>query len=196
MSKALPLLCLLVVAASGAGIEFERTFRSLDTNYFSIEQFELRGPNNKAICDKHDAYGDTDCKMVWGEAVSVAINVTLHKAIPTNTMLSVKASVGAFGASIPFDFSCPLCGANCVFTVPVVGTKITRKMPPCPTGSEATHFTKTFRFNVPSKNPLPFPKFKMDGSVMMQVGRSTPRHQVLCSGRGNIMEQKNCCNCY
>jgi hypothetical protein len=126
---------------SNGGVQFSRTVNSV--NNVTAKATFASG------CTSTDAYGSNDCNWPWGDANSVTYVADLEEDITSGT-LSVDLKVNGI---IPFKFDCPVCGANCTITIPIVGTKETFALPPCPISSKNIPAATT-AFTLPAKNPL------------------------------------------
>ena len=101
-------------------------------------------------CTSKDQYGSNDCDLHWGEKHTVTIDANLQENLNGGSKFTAKLTVLGI---IPFDLSCPLCGANCTATIPVINKKISIKMPDCPLPKGALN--KAISFTLPSKSPVP-----------------------------------------
>lgn len=99
-------------------------------------------------CTSSDAWGSNDCDFKWGDTFQVVYQATLKEDI-TSGKLNVDMKVNGI---VPFKFDCAICGANCTFKIPIVGTQETFEMPPCPI--KALTVGNTTAFTLPGKNPI------------------------------------------
>ena len=107
-------------------------------------------------CKSQDAHGDNDCHFEWGEDVTGSYKLQVdhtidegdqmeghfkvrgyyqnsliicnNHAFPTNTLTQPLQ----IDSLIPYSFTCPLCGEDCVLSFPVVKFTYTIPLPPCP----------------------------------------------------------------
>lgn len=100
------LLLAVAAEADGTGVSFARTVKTLAHTTGQVT-FD-RG------CTKTDPYGSNDCTWTWGESITAAFQGALQEDI-TSGKLIVDLKIDN---TIPFSFNCPLCGADCTFTVP------------------------------------------------------------------------------
>jgi len=126
---------------SNSGVDFSRTVKSIShaTGQVTFDKG----------CTSTDPYGSNNCHWDWNEAVTVAYQGALQEDI-TSGKLVVDMKVNNV---IPFQFTCPICGANCTIEIPIIKQKETFAMPPCPIKAETVPPTKT-PFTMPKKNPL------------------------------------------
>jgi hypothetical protein len=65
-------------------------------------------------CTKTDPFGTNDCTFAWGESISEAYEGALQENITSGKeVVDLKIN-----NTIPFSFSCPVCGASCTITIP------------------------------------------------------------------------------
>jgi hypothetical protein len=65
-------------------------------------------------CTKTDPYGSNDCTWAWGETIATSYMGALQENVQAGRLI-VDLQVDA---TVPFQFSCPVCGANCTVNVP------------------------------------------------------------------------------
>lgn len=128
-------------AVPNGGVYFDRTINTIQHLTGSVS-FD-KG------CTASDPYGSNKCTWNWKDAITVAYQGALQEDI-TSGKLVVDLKINNV---IPFSFSCPLCGANCTFEIPIIKKPETIKMPPCPIKAANIPATKT-PFTLPDKNPL------------------------------------------
>ena len=100
-------------------------------------------------CAGSDTWGSNKCTWDWKEANTATVQGALQEDITSGKLL-VDMKINNV---IPFSFSCPICGANCTFDIPVIKTPVTFPMPPCPIKA-VTIPSKAKSFTLPDKNPL------------------------------------------
>ena len=66
-------------------------------------------------CTKTDPYGSNNCHWDWSQSVTAAYQGVLQEGVTTPGKLIVDLTVDD---NIPFQFTCPVCGANCTFSIP------------------------------------------------------------------------------
>ena len=100
------LLLFVAAEADGTGVSFARTVKTLQhaTGQVTFD----RG------CTKTDPYGSNDCTWIWGKSITAGFQGALQEDITAGKLI-VNLKIDN---TIPFAFSCPLCGADCTFTVP------------------------------------------------------------------------------
>lgn len=88
------------------GVDFARTVQTLQhaTGQVTFDKG----------CTKTDPYGSTNCHWDWGQSVTAAFQGALQEDIQAGKLI-VDLKVDT---TIPFQFSCPVCGASCTITVP------------------------------------------------------------------------------
>eukprot|EP01060_Flectonema_neradi_P038731 TRINITY_DN8232_c0_g1_i1.p1 TRINITY_DN8232_c0_g1~~TRINITY_DN8232_c0_g1_i1.p1 ORF type:complete len:194 (+),score=72.97 TRINITY_DN8232_c0_g1_i1:66-584(+) len=111
-------------------------------------------------CTGHDMYGSNNCDLKWGTNYTGTINAVLPEAITTGATVDVDMKIDGF---VPFTASCPLCGANCSFTVPIVKKDVNVAMPPCPLVAAGTYKNSTV-IALPTTSPIPV-KVSFKGTV-------------------------------
>lgn len=124
-----------------AQISFSRTVNSISGMDFNL----MISPG----CKNEDKYGSNDCTLEWGQTVNITANGTLDQDLEEGATFLLAAKIDNI---VPFKVSCPVCGANCSFEIPVIGTKVNLPMPPCPI--KAATFFKKLSEVMPKKNPL------------------------------------------
>lgn len=92
--------------ADRTGLAFSRTVNTISHATGAVE-FD-RG------CTRTDPYGSNDCTWIWDESISAAFQGSLQEDI-TAGKLVVDLKIDN---TIPFSFSCPVCGADCTITIP------------------------------------------------------------------------------
>jgi hypothetical protein len=92
--------------ADRTGVIFSRTVEQLGHINGSVD-FDLG-------CAATDPYGSNDCSWTWGESIEAAFQGALQEDITSGKLL-VDLKIDN---TIPFSFSCPVCGANCSITIP------------------------------------------------------------------------------
>ncbi|SPF48626.1 exported hypothetical protein [Candidatus Sulfopaludibacter sp. SbA4] len=65
-------------------------------------------------CRSTDPYGSNTCAWTWGESITAGFGGALQEDI-TSGKLVVDLKIDN---TIPFAFSCPVCGATCTITIP------------------------------------------------------------------------------
>jgi hypothetical protein len=65
---------------------------------------------------------------------------------------------------IPYSFSCPLCGSDCVLTFPVVKFEYTIPLPPCPISAPHTVATD-IEYQLDASSPTEGIPTRLEGSV-------------------------------
>jgi hypothetical protein len=93
-------------AITPAGIDSARTVKTLQHATGSVA-FD-KG------CTKTDPYGSNNCHWDYAQMVQMAVQGALQEDVTTGKIIvDLKLN-----NTIPFQFSCPVCGANCTITVP------------------------------------------------------------------------------
>jgi len=128
-------------ASPNSGVYFDRTINTI-AHATGSAAFD-KG------CAATDPYGSNKCTWDWKEAITASYQGALQEDI-TSGKLVVDLKINNV---IPFSFSCPICGANCTFEIPIIKKPETIKMPPCPIKATTIPPTKT-PFTLPDKNPL------------------------------------------
>eukprot|EP00358_Blepharisma_japonicum_P003237 CAMPEP_0202951170 /NCGR_PEP_ID=MMETSP1395-20130829/29042_1 /ASSEMBLY_ACC=CAM_ASM_000871 /TAXON_ID=5961 /ORGANISM="Blepharisma japonicum, Strain Stock R1072" /LENGTH=145 /DNA_ID=CAMNT_0049657629 /DNA_START=35 /DNA_END=469 /DNA_ORIENTATION=+ len=129
------------VAAPNGGVYFDR---SVDT------AAHITGAVTFSTgCAGSDQWGSNKCTWNWKEGITATVAGALQEDITTGkVVVDLKLN-----NVIPFSFSCPICGANCTFEIPVIKTPVTFPMPPCPIKA-VTIPSKSKAFTLPGSNPL------------------------------------------
>ena len=65
-------------------------------------------------CTKTDPYGSNNCHWDWGQSITAAYQGVLQEDVTAGKLI-VDLKVDD---NIPFQFSCPVCGATCTFSIP------------------------------------------------------------------------------
>ena len=65
-------------------------------------------------CTKTDPYGSNDCTWEWGETIATGYGGALQEDVQSGRLI-VDLKVDT---TVPFQFTCPVCGANCTVNVP------------------------------------------------------------------------------
>jgi len=65
-------------------------------------------------CTKTDPYGSNNCHWDWGQSVTAAYQGALQEDVTAGKLI-VDLKVDDI---IPFQFTCPVCGATCTFSIP------------------------------------------------------------------------------
>ena len=102
-------------------------------------------------CTGHDMYGSNNCDLKWGSNYTGTVTANLPEAITTGATVDIDMKIDGF---IPFKANCPVCGANCSFTVPIVKKDINVAMPPCPLAPAGAYKNSTV-IALPISSPLP-----------------------------------------
>ena len=129
------------VAGPNAGVYFDRTINTASHVTGSV--------TFNAGCAASDQWGSNKCTWNWKQAITATLAGALQEDITTGKLV-VDLKLNNV---IPFSFSCPLCGANCTFEIPVIKTPVSFAMPPCPIKA-VTIPSKSKAFTLPDKNPL------------------------------------------
>ncbi len=112
-------------------------------------------------CANKDQYGSNNCDLKWGNSYTVTIDANNAEDLNGKANIAVDMKVDNI---IPFKITCPVCGANCTFEVPVVKTKETIQLPPCPIAKG--EYKQMYNFTLPSKSPVPV-KTSAKGTVKL-----------------------------
>lgn len=65
-------------------------------------------------CTKTDPYGSNNCHWDYGQIVQMAVQGALQENVTSGKIIADLKLNG----TIPFQFACPVCGANCTIAVP------------------------------------------------------------------------------
>jgi hypothetical protein len=65
-------------------------------------------------CSSTDPYGSNNCAWNWGDSISAQSQGALQEDIQSGKFV-VNLTINN---TIPFQFSCPVCGATCTVTIP------------------------------------------------------------------------------
>jgi hypothetical protein len=65
-------------------------------------------------CTKSDPYGSDNCHWDWGQSVTAAYQGALQEDVTAGKLI-VDLKVDD---TIPFQFTCPVCGTTCTFSIP------------------------------------------------------------------------------
>ncbi len=65
-------------------------------------------------CTKTDPYGSNNCAWTWGDSITAASQGALQEDIQAGKLI-VDLKINN---TIPFQFSCPVCGGTCTVTIP------------------------------------------------------------------------------
>lgn len=100
------LLITPALAADQTGVTFSRTVKTIQhaTGELSFDKG----------CTTTDPYGSNDCTWTWRQSVTSDFQGTLQEDI-TSGKLIVDLSINN---TIPFQFTCSICGASCPVTIP------------------------------------------------------------------------------
>jgi len=121
-------------------------------------------------CTSADQYGSNDCTMNWGQTYTINETVALQKEVTGTSKLSVQATVAGI---IPLAFECPMCGANCTVTIPIINKKESWYMGPCPI--KAATENKVIPLPLPASNPIGIPvsitgTVTISGDISITIG--------------------------
>ena len=142
-------------------------------------------------CSSSDDHGSNDCTFSWGDEVSGSVDLSLGHDLGEGSTFSVnmKVSPGVnqerrniiltvtaislllsplahrsqVDSIVPFAFSCPVCGANCTTTVPIVNQDVNFAMPPCPVS--ALDLSTPFDYALPADSPTKGVKVSAKGTL-------------------------------
>ena len=92
--------------ADSTGITFSRTVNTI--SHMTGEVTFDKG------CTKTDPFGSNDCTWAWGDSIFAGFQGALQEDI-TSGKLVVDLKIDQ---TIPFSFSCPVCGADCTIPIP------------------------------------------------------------------------------
>jgi hypothetical protein len=92
--------------ADRTGITFSRTVNTIQHITGSVD-FDHG-------CTATDPYGSNRCTWIWGDSITADYQGALQEDI-TAGKLVVDLKINN---TIPFAFSCPVCGATCTITIP------------------------------------------------------------------------------
>jgi len=95
-----------VAGADDTGVTFSRTVKALQ--HMTGDVTFDKG------CTKTDPYGSNDCTWAWGDSITTAYQGDLQEDI-TSGRLIVDLKINN---TIPFQFSCEVCGATCTVPIP------------------------------------------------------------------------------
>jgi opacity protein-like surface antigen len=56
-------------------------------------------------CSSSDEFGSNDCKLHWGSAYNIGVNLTLTEPIEAGMQINVNAKLDGL---VPLKFSCPV----------------------------------------------------------------------------------------
>jgi len=131
-------------------------------------------------CAAHDDWGANDCTFNWGTSISGAVDTFLDTPISSGKLV-VNMMVEKV---LPFKFTCPVCGANCTFTIPIIKQKVTFALLPCPLSSP-------FHIEIPTTalpDTPPFVSLMVEGFVEIhdQTGKTVIHVDVEASANGEI----------
>eukprot|EP01063_Lacrimia_lanifica_P020334 TRINITY_DN27662_c0_g1_i1.p1 TRINITY_DN27662_c0_g1~~TRINITY_DN27662_c0_g1_i1.p1 ORF type:complete len:174 (+),score=58.24 TRINITY_DN27662_c0_g1_i1:55-576(+) len=158
MQHTVAFICL--AASAAADVTFSRTFSQLLSGTSGTVDLAPAG-----TCSGSDDFGANDCTLKWGTNYTVNYDATLPKAIDEGFKVNVDATIDSL---LPLKFSCAACGADCTFTVPVVGKQVTIPAVACPlVPAGETKGSKVVP--LPAKSPLPVGA-SMKGSVTLVDG--------------------------
>jgi len=131
-------------------------------------------------CAAHDDWGANDCTFNWGTSISGAVDTFLDTPISSGKLV-VNMMVEKV---LPFKFTCPVCGANCTFTIPIIKQKVTFALLPCPLSSPFHIEIPTTA--LPDKSPFGPIKISVEGSVEIhdQTGKTVIHVDVEASANG------------
>jgi hypothetical protein len=100
---------LLIEGAAEAdltGVSFSRTVKTLQHATGSVA-FD-RG------CTRTDPYGSNNCTWTWGDSITASYQGALQEDITAGKLI-VDLKIDN---TVPLQFSCPVCGADCTITIP------------------------------------------------------------------------------
>jgi len=111
-------------------------------------------------CTSNDIHGANHCHYDWGDVVEGKYTVQVSQRIEQGDMLTGTFKIDRI---IPYEFSCALCGSDCVLEVPVVNFNYTIPMPPCPVRSH--QIVKHVEYGLRSESPTDGIKTHVGGTV-------------------------------
>jgi hypothetical protein len=149
-----------LIATAHADVEVTR-------HVTSVEAGASGSANLDKDCVSTDTYGCESAKAAWGDNITVTYNAVLPHDLTEDFHVKVNAKVNNI---IPFKVDCAVCGANCTVTIPIVKTKITVVLPPCPI--KADTYKGTAALVLPIKAPVPL-KVSFTGSGTLEDSKGT-----------------------
>ena len=109
------------------GVNFSRTVTELEPG----ASLSLRFSGEGGECSTEDRYGNNRCHYNWGGTVEANFTVGLAGTLEEGDTLQGHMKVNYL---IPYSFSCPVCGRDCVIRLPIRDLSWTFATPPCPIG--------------------------------------------------------------
>ncbi|GMI49331.1 hypothetical protein TrCOL_g11638 [Triparma columacea] len=137
----------------GDGIQFSRTIDTIADDSSLLLKID-------SGCSSSDDHGSNDCSFAWGDEVSGSVDLSLGHDLGEGSTFSVNMKVDSI---VPFAFSCPVCGANCTTTVPIVNQDVNFAMPPCPVS--ALDLSTPFDYALPADSPTKGVKVSAKGTL-------------------------------
>ena len=101
-------------------------------------------------CSATDKYGCSTFALNWGTNYTLEAKAHLPEAIGEGAKLEVDVKIDYL---LPLKFTCAVCGATCEFTIPLIGKKVSLKLPACPL-APAGAFAKHVVLPIPAKDPV------------------------------------------
>ena len=108
-------------------MNFSRTVTELEPG----ASLSLRFSGEGGECSTEDRYGNNRCHYNWGGTVEANFTVGLAGTLEEGDTLQGHMKVNYL---IPYSFSCPVCGRDCVIRLPIRDLSWTFATPPCPIG--------------------------------------------------------------
>lgn len=113
------------------GVSFSRDVKQVPPNSYVKLNFD-----EGSHCKLSDNFGDNDCEFKWGETIQGNFTEISDVTLDAGDKLVFHIEAEKV---FHIDFSCDVCGEDCVITIPVINDKIVFAMPPCPIESPFTY---------------------------------------------------------
>jgi len=113
------------------------------------------------FCAAKDDWGDNNCNIPWSNTITLDLKTKTPTTLGAKSKLDIDLKV----KGLPLKFSCPVCGANCTFEVPIIHLPVSIPLPDCPI---PTPFElKTDPIDLPDKSPLGPIKVPITGTAQV-----------------------------
>ena len=81
------------------------------------------------VCTTHDIYGDNTCHYNWDDNIIVKYSI---ESVTQFTNQDIVVGNFIIDNRIEYNFTCVVCGEDCVLEIPVIHFNYTFPMPDCP----------------------------------------------------------------
>ena len=92
------------------------------------ENINLKVSFDDDRCTENDSFGGNKCHYSWGDQVTSTITYYSNETITQDAYME---GVFIVDNKVQWEFSCPLCGQDCVLKMPVLPLEYSLSMPSC-----------------------------------------------------------------